>query len=73
MSEQQGFLIRGGFVTACAFAIVVLFGLFYATVDGAVDRATQRHAEARDNARLSVAAGALPKASRLASLSSTTH
>ncbi len=73
MSEQQGFLVRNGFVAACAFAILVLLMLFYATVSGVVDRASYRHAEAADNARLSAAATAVPTTSRLASLSSTTH
>lgn len=73
MSEGQGFLVRNGFVATCAFAIVVLLMLFYATVSGAVDRASQRHAEAADNARLSAAKAVVPTTSRLASLSSTTH
>lgn len=73
MTEQRGFLVRNGFVASCALGILVLLMLFYATVSGAVDRASHRHAEAADNARLSAAASAVPATSRIASLSSTTH
>ena len=69
MSERQGFLVRNGLVASGAFAAVVLLMLFYATVSGAVDRASSRRAEAVDSVRLSTTVGSPLKAARFASLS----
>ena len=69
MSERQGSLVRNGFLATGGLAILALIVLFYATVSGAVDRASHRRAEALDNIRLSAKAGAVPAAPRLASLS----
>lgn len=69
MSERQSFLVRNGFLATGGLAILVLIVLFYATVSGAVDRASHRRAEALDNIRLSAKGGAVPASPRLASLS----
>ncbi len=73
MSDRQGFLVRNGLIATGVLAALMLLTLFYSTVSGAVDRATQRRAESADNARLSLISGSLPNARRFVALTGTTR
>ena len=68
MSHRQGVFGRNGFFTVGTLAILALVALFYATVNGAVDRASQRRAALADGTRLSALAGTPGGAPRLAAL-----
>ena len=68
MSERQGIVVRNSLVATGGVAVLVLLLLFYATVSGAVDRASRQRA-AGSGAGRPVAQSALPPhARRLASL-----
>ncbi len=73
MNERPGYLVRNSLLAMGAFAIVVLFMLFYSTVTGAVDRASQRRVASVDNARLLGSSAAMTSAPRFVALGSSTR
>ena len=73
MSERQRGLIHKSLIGVGALAIVLLLALFYSTVNGAVDRATQRRAEAVDDARLSAATSSTSSVPKFVSLTTASR